>query len=347
MAINEDAMSNEDIITNYLFPEDAEELPEEEVSRAEEDSDEVEDTEEDSSEEVEDDEVDEGEKESDERWMPKSLDELAAAMEVEPDDLKSIRVKTKVDGIEGEATLAEVIKNYQINKSLTERSEAFAHKQKQFEEATKKAAEEYQQKIESAEAVTQVLEERLKSEIGKIDWDRLYADDPGEWAAKRQQYAEQIGEVEQMKQTIIKQRQESMQKQQQEYLAAQQQMLKQNHENLLAAIPELRDSETREKELSSLRTYLKNQKISDEEINGIVDYRMVVLARKAKAYDEMQTKANPVKAKAKLQPKFTKPGTVKSKDAHNDVKSKKKIQRAAKTQNVEDWTSVLEDRLFS
>ena len=353
MAIAQDAMTNEEIIEDYLFPEDVAEeqlSEEEEVETSEEElvseDDEVEDTaEEDSDEEVTDDEVDEDEKESSERWMPKSLDELASAMEVDPDDLKSIRVKTKVDGVEGEATLAEVIKNYQINKSLTERSEQFAHERKQFEESTKAAVEQYQAKIQEAETMTQLIENRLRDEVQSIDWEQLRAENPAEYAVRRQDYMERIGEIEGMKQAVMQERQEQMQKQQEEYQTQHQQFLKRNQEMLMDALPEWRDTETRQKDMQELKTYLQSQNISEQEINAIVDYRMVVLAKKAKAFDEMQTNAKPAQARAKSVPKFTKPGSVKTKQTANSNLTKKRIQRATKSQDTDDWARVLEDMI--
>jgi hypothetical protein len=347
MAIEQDAMSNEEIIENYLFQEDVpEKVPsEEEVVEASEEEVEDDSIEEEGSEEVKEDEVDEDEKDSSERWMPESLDELASAMEVEPDDLKSIRVKTKVDGVEGEATLAEVIKNYQINKSLTERSEQFAHERKQFEDQTKAALEHYQTKLQEAESMTQIIEERLRGEVQSVDWDQLRRENPAEYAVKRQDFVERIGEVESMKQAVIAERQEQMQKQQQQFQEQHQEFLRKNQELLLDSVPEWRDEAARKTDMQELKAYLQSQNISDQEINGIVDYRMVVLAKKAKAYDEMQTKASPAKAMAKTKPKFTKPGTVKSKSNAQDGLTKKRIQRASKTQTTDDWARVLEDIL--
>lgn len=347
MAINQDAMSNEEIIENYLFPEDVteEELSEEEVVEASEEI--VEDAiEEDSDEEVKDDEVDESEEEeSSDHWMPESLDELAAAMEVDTDDLKSIRLKTKVDGVEGEATLAEVIKNYQLNKSLTERSEAFANERKQFDEKQQSIIQAYEAKIAEAESLTQVVEERLKAEIGGIDWEQLRVDNPAEYAVRRQDYMERIGEVENMKQAVLQERQEQMTKQQQEFMEQQKAFLQQNHQKLLDSVPEWRDESVRKKDMNELKSYLNAQGVSDQEINGIVDYRMVVLAKKAKAFDEMQTNAKPAQAKAKTKPRFTKPGSVKSKQTANNNLTKKRIQRATKSQTTDDWAKVLEDMI--
>lgn len=353
MATQQDAMTPEEQIFEHFSTTDSlfqDETSEEEKAQAapEEEELEAEDTdiEDEEVEDEGDDEESEPEEESETPWMPTSLDELAAAMEVETDDLKSIRIKTKVDGVEGEATLAEVIKNYQLNKSLTERSEAFAHERKQFEERSQQLAKAFEEKLAGAESLTMMAEERLKREIGAIDWEQLRADDPAEYAVRRQDYMEKIGELEASKQQIMQERQEQFQKQQQEWLENRDKLLKHNQEKLLEVVPEFRDPDLRTKEVNELKSYLRSQEISDEEINNIVDYRMIVLARKAKAYDEMQTKVKPAKAKAKTKPKFTKPGSVTTKADADSSRMIRRHKRAAKTQDVDDWAAALEDRLF-
>jgi len=79
----------------------------------------------------EDDPSEEAESSDDDKWMPKSLDELAEALETSPEDLTTVlKVKTKVDGQEGEATLKDVIKSYQLEKTLNGRLEAHANERK-------------------------------------------------------------------------------------------------------------------------------------------------------------------------------------------------------------------------
>lgn len=346
MAIEQDAMNPEEIISDYLFPEDSKEIPEDEVVAASEE--EADDVDEEIDTEDEDVVVDEEveEEEPDAPWMPNDLDELAAAMEVDLDDLKgSIQVKTKVDGVEGKATLAEVIKNYQLNKSLTERSEAFAHKQKQFEQAVQSQKQLYDQKIQEAEAMTQVLEDNLRGEVSRIDWDTLRREDPAEYAALTQEYTQRIGMLEQHKQKIIKERTEAQTNQQREMQEKLAQAVAWNANKLIEVNPDLQDTEKRTEFATKIKDYLRANEVSDQEISGIYDYRVVNMIRKAMAYDEMQTKVKPAKAKAKTKPKFTKPGTVKTKADANDAAVKRKYKRAAESQNVDAWADVLLDRL--
>lgn len=353
MATPQDAMPAEEVIEQYLAQTDPEQFADEEtgtpeqeeaVSEATDEEQEVEASAEEQQEvEVE---TEEGEEEGEVPWMPESLDDLASAMEVETDDLRSIRVKTKVDGVEGEATLGDVIKNYQLNKSLTDRSEAFARERKAHDETFQKLQSSYEEKIKEAELLTQTIEQSVANQISQVDWDQLRAENPAEWTAKRQEFMEQIGELEASKTKIAQERE----KQQQEMLKEQKekyaQFLQYSTGKLIEAIPEFKDAEVRQKEMQSLKTYLLSQGITEQEVNMVSDYRTVLLARKAMAYDNMQDNAAPAKKKAKTVPKFRKPGAAKTKQNSNDALTKKRYKRAAESQNTDDWAKVLEDRLF-
>ena len=277
--------------------------------------------------------------------MPSSLEELAEAMEVDQDDLKSIQISTKVDGKEGRATLAEVIKNYQLNKSLTEKSEKFAQERKAFEEKVEKREQEIQQKLEDAESVTKLLEDQLKEEIGSIDWNQLRADNPAQYAVVKQDYMEKIGEIESKKQKIVKDREAAQKESMEKYQEKMKEVVQYNNDQLLKVDPKLADDKYRAKEMQELSTYLKGSNLTDEEINSVIDYRMITFMRKAKAFDEMQTKANPAKAKAKKKPKFVKPGTQKTSAAKAASATEKEIARFKKSGSVEDAASILLKRM--
>lgn len=350
MAIEQDAMTVEEKIFEKLEAADAPPVEEpskveatqtEETTEVAEDAAEVEEV----SAEGKDAEVDEVEESPEEPWMPETLDQLAEAMQVDTDDVKSIRVKTKVDGVEGEATLAEVLKNYQLNKSLTEKSEAFAQERKAFENEVAQFKQAADEKMAAAESVTQVMEEKLKAEIASIDWQQLRADNPAEYAVQRQEYTEKIGELEGMKQNLIAERQQEMQKQQQQYQQYQQQVVQHNTQELLKAVPEYADEKVRTKDLSDIKAYMRSQNISDQEIATIVDYRMVLLAKKAMAYDQMQSNASPAKAKAKTKPMFTKPGNQKTSAANQKTADDKLRNKFRKSGSVDDAASLILNRL--
>ena len=276
-----------------------------------------------------------------EPWVPSSFSELAEALDVSVDDLSSIQLNTKVDGVEGTATLAEVLKNYQLDKSITQRSEKFAHERKAFEEQSKKLQEQYQAHIDAAEARTKAIDEQLSREITAIDWDQLRAENPAEWSARRQEYMERIGQIEQVKQEMIKEREAQTQQQQEEYKKQYAKYLEENTKNLINTVPELKNDAVRKEKLTELKSYLLNNGVTQEEVGQISDYRTIVLGLKAMAYDKMQQTADIKKAQAKKQPKFTKPGVRKTQAAVQQDNIDKRVKTLKQSGKAKDFAALL------
>jgi len=201
MATEFGAMNDDDILQAIMDemdgPVEAEEAKPQGQTKVQSETEDVSDVnptdDEESEDEAEDTQDEEETEESEEEdWFPNDLSELAEAMQVDLDALKAIKVKTKVDGVESDVPLGEVIKNYQINKSLTERSEQLAHNRKAFEQQATEFQAARDQQIQQWQMWNGVLEQRLKDQVGAIDWQQLREDDPAEYAAKRQEFTERI-----------------------------------------------------------------------------------------------------------------------------------------------------------
>lgn len=284
------------------------------------------------------------EQEEEKPWFPESLDQLAEALEVDQDALKAIKIKTKVDGVESDVPLGEVIKNYQINKSLTERSEQLAHNRKALEQAAVEFQQQRESQLAQWQTWNQVLETRLREQVAAVDWQQLREDDPAEYAAKRQEFTERIAEVEQMKRQFSEQQQQAayqaaLQRQQQF-----QQIVEENIKALPNIIPEYTDSAKMKAEMTELQTYL-GKLFKPEEVNSVYDARHIAIARKAMLYDKMTDKAAPKLEKLSEKPKFVKPIARQSKELSDRNALRDKYKRAMKTQTVDDWVNVLADRI--
>jgi len=293
-------------------------------------------------EEVEEqDEAPEEESVEEEHWFPESIDQLADALDVDVDALKAIKVKTKVDGVESDVPLGEVIKNYQINKSLTERSEALAHMRKAFESEIGTFSQQRDAQLAQWNTWNQILEQRLPEQVGAVDWEQLRQDDPAEYAARRQEFMERIGEIEAMKQGLAQQAQQ----QNQERLLAYQQVLQQNQAKLPELIPEYSDSEFMKKDMNEVKQYLLSSGFDEAEVGSVYDARHVAVARKAMLYDQMQKKVEPKQKLMKDKPRFIKPSARQTPEESSKNTERKKLSLAKKTQSIDAWASVMMDRL--
>ena len=290
------------------------------------------------------DQVDDEDEESadDEKWMPQSLDELAEALETTPEDLMTVlKVKTKVDGQEGEATLKDVIKTHQLEKTLNGRLEAHANERKAFEAETSKVVQTLQERLQDVESTASAMEQLLLSEFQSVDWSDLKENDPTEYMLKQQEMRDQYAKINQVKEKLKEDQQKSLQEQQQAFQQQVQQRLAEEKQALLDRMPEWRDGERAKEGLTKVADYLKAEGYQPQEIDSIVDHRAFVIAEKARRYDEMQTKADPKMKQMKTKPKFVKPGARKDPAKVSEKRKSAAMNRAKKLQTDEAWAEAL------
>ena len=200
----DDATANENMINELAAFLGADEPPKEEepVHAAEETEEPTPEPEEEPQEETQaedteeserdEEETDEGEKpDEDRRWMPHSLDELAEALETEPDQVAlSLKVKTKIDGETGEATLSDLLKSYQLEGTLNKRLEAVANERKELEAARQNEIQALQAKYQEANNMVSAAEQMVFAEYQSIDWTDLKENDPTEYLMQQQKLQE-------------------------------------------------------------------------------------------------------------------------------------------------------------
>jgi hypothetical protein len=338
-------------LEGLMDAEEATQTPKEETPETEESVEteevEYEETEEmdESGEDEEVEETEEVEESEDEPWMPESINELAEAMEVELDALKAIKLNTKVDGVEGEATLGEVLKNYQLNKSLTNKSEKLAQDVKEFEAFQQERLQKLNDTVTQVEALSQVMEQQIEAEVSAIDWNQLREDDPAEYAAKRQEFIERIGSLQQVKEQALQKRDLELSRTQEKLVQEHQERLVQSHNALVDAIPEWRDESVMKQGMAEVQGFLKTRGVTDEEISQIWDSRMVLMARDAMLYSNMSDKAQLTKKKAKNKPKFVKPGSRKAKQTANEDRIQTAKKRFSSTGSLDDAAALLLERM--
>jgi hypothetical protein len=349
-------MSDAEMVNSLAAMFDVEGLPDEQDQKrmqAEEaestaeigDDDASEETEADEDTEVEadDESDDEGEEPSDdEKWTPQSLDELAEALEMKPEDVASaLKIKVKVDGEEGEATLRDVIKSYQLEKTLNKRLEAHATERKQFEAQTSETLKTLQERLQDAQLTASAMEQMLFSEYQAIDWQDLKSNDPTEYVLKQQEMRDRYASIQQAKAKIAESQQTQTAKTQEQMKAEVQQLVEQQKNLLLEKVPEWKDETRLKTDLTALQDYLKSSGATDQEIASIVDHRVYVMALKAMRYDQMQTKADPKMKQMKTKPKFVKPGARKDPAQVSDKRKKAALDRAKELQTDDAWAEAL------
>lgn len=271
--------------------------------------------------------ADDGEEDEDGDDADESEDEEGEEEEGEDEaDDKSAEPKkftVKVDGKTIEVDEKELVEGYQRTADYTRKTQQLAAREREVTQAAEQAVREADTKY------TQVIEnlmELLGDEFArdsKVDVDKLIEEDPVEYMklqARQQKRAEALAEHQaQQRMAAERQTRETMQRESQA---------------VLEKIPEWGDSKVASAERAEVGKYLQSTGFSVEELNGLMDHRQVLVARKAMLYDKLMQSKPEVKQKLDKTPvKVSKSG---SRTAMQPNSNKALEQRLAKTGKVED-----------
>lgn len=161
----------------------------------------------------------------------------------------------------------------------------------------------------------------------KTDWMKLLREDP-------------IGYLEQ-KELADKRAVEWQQltaKKNEEYQQKFSQTLAHEAQQLVAKRPEWKDVAVWNADFEKMKPSLRSAGFSEQEINNAVDHRMILIADKARKWDELQTSKTEVAKKIeKLPPKVERPGVGGNEGQANQAA----MQRLRKTGDVDDAAAAL------
>lgn len=242
-------------------------------------------------------------------------------------------ITIKIDGKDVEVTLDELKKGYQRQADYTRKTMEVSETRKQAEaEAAqlRQEREQYAQKLNEQQVVLQaVLQDQQQ-----IDWQKLLDTDPMEYLKQRdllerRQLAYQQNQQEQARLWQIHQAEQAQNVQR---------FLAQQHEELIAKLPEWKDEGKAKAEKSAMREYLQSTGYTDDEINQLSDHRSVLVARKAMLYDQMMSKAQAAAKKVENLPKkVQRPGSGQNVSIDKRGQAFQRLQKSGK---VEDAAAV-------
>lgn len=305
----------------------------EEVEAEEVEAEEVE-TEEAESEETEDEETDE----SEEELTFESLEELQEAAGLTQEQLESLKVKRKVDGVEEAVTLKEMIAGNQREVDYRNKTARLAEDRKSLEARREELESVEREKIEQVDTVLNYASSVIMNEYQSIDWQALKAQDPAQYSMlqidfqqRQQQVNQAINFSNQEKARILAENQKQSDQAYEKYI-------KDEREALNLKNPDFADESKYQALRSELTPYLKDQGFSDEEIEATVDHRHLLLLRKCMAYDALENSQPKLKKVNKL-PKVVRPGAKRVKKKPSKVAQLEK--RAKQTGSIEDGAALL------
>jgi hypothetical protein len=252
------------------------------------------------------------------------------SQEADPSDERKYEVV--VDGETQEVGLADLIKAYQIDASLTQRQQAFSNERKAFEPQRQQVLAERQAYTHLLGQVAGFLAEQAPSEEAI---NQLMLQDPVEgWRAK------------QVRDQIMAKAQEFFAGYQDMTRGAQAMQQRARAENMQAAvaqlpvlIPEWRNQELAARERTAIgQVMVEKWGFTVEELNEIDDPRAMVIARKAWLYDRMIAQKGKAFRTGKIQntPRPLPPGSKQPARPTNERRTQAIADRARKSGTIED-----------
>lgn len=234
-----------------------------------------------------------------------TLDELLAAHKIDPQSVRGLNLATKIDGVDGKATLADLLESYQLKGHVNNKSIEVSNQKQALEQERMQWRSSTQQALQQHQAMAQLAMQMINQDFSRVDWNALRVSNPAEYAALQTEFQQRQGQVQQFLGQVQQQQAQAQQEQQQ----AMQQNLAAEREKLHAAIPEWRDPAAFEADRQKISQYARNAGFQDAELNQIYDHRVMRVLHDAARYQELQA-ANPeLLKKVRQAPRMAAPGS--------------------------------------
>ena len=277
-----------------------------------------------------------------------TVHELVEHLEADPAWFDGLRVNVNVHGQTSQVPLRDLVANYQTNQAADERLAKTKAKVEQSEQELQQRNAVLNQKYAEAEKLIELGEQQLTRDFTAIDWNKLQAEDPAMWAAQRQAFGERNGQIQQLK-AGLQYSLQSAQTQRNAELEQKVNALKQEeHQLMLAAMPkvdkEWGDPNRVQAKKAELANYLLKQGFSQQDLDGAADHRLIVVAAKARLWDESQSKVALTQKRLKNVPRVLKPGAKKEPAVINMEKVRKAQTKLKSTGHIDDALAVLRAR---
>jgi hypothetical protein len=234
-----------------------------------------------------------------------SLDELLTSMKVDPESVRTLPVTVKIDGVETQVPLQDVLKSYQLEGHVNNKSIELSNQKTQFEQERTAARTLFQQQIQQNSALGNLAMQMLTHEYQQVDWNALRAQNPAEFAALNAEFHQRQGQIQNYLQAVQQQSQMDAQQQQQ----SMQQAIAGEREKLMSVVPEWRNQETFTKDRDAMSQYARSLGFKDAELNQIFDHRYMRVLHDAARYQALQAAKPEALKQVRQAPKVVAPGS--------------------------------------
>lgn len=234
---------------------------------------------------VEDENLSGAEDESD-GYVPSDQPEIEGVDQPDPaTTVLTSKVMALIDGQEHEITVDEAVKGYQRQADYQRKTQDVARVRTELVQTT----EQYKQGLELISKYFLADLDAFKT----LDWDNIKSTDPAKWTSLKIEQQEAQAKAQSL-QAAFNEASQLQFKQQQEALQA---ALPAEFSKLVDKFPDYRDPVKQKEIAKSWSDYGLKQGFAAEELNQIIDHRMLVVLDKAMKYDTLVAKTSAVKDK--------------------------------------------------
>lgn len=213
--------------------------------------------------------------------------------------------KTKIDGKEVPAKLADLLKDYQIRGHAENKAREAAEAHKAAQARMQEADQVVQQRLAHVEQLANIAQQELMAEFQSYDWRALdQHPDQGAVAALKLKFQERGNKIQQAMQGVNAQRNQLAQKAEQE----RQQYLQAEAERLPQVIPEWKDPAVRSREAQEIIEWGLKQGYTQQQLQALNNSSALHVAtvRRAMLFDKLQQSKPAIENKVRQAPKIVK-----------------------------------------
>ncbi len=249
-----------------------------------------------------------------------------SALDVDEDG--SIKVKTKIDGAEGAAKFADLLKSYQLEGHVNKKSMEVAEREKALQTRAQEVEQATQARLQEVEGLIELASRELLGQYQSVDWNALRQQDPGQYAALRADFEgrrnQLLGAVQQ-----VKARGEQAKFKESETVWAK---VAEEEQRLPSLIPEWKSPEVRAKESVAISQWAVQAGIPQSTLHAVsegalANAAVVAALRKAWLHDQLQASKPAIENKVRIAPKIVRPGQAQQNSAQQNLQSLKQNVR--------------------
>lgn len=239
-----------------------------------------------------------------------SVEDYLVKSNIDAGSFYELPVTVKIDGQTKQVKFSDVIKSYQLDGHVTQKSQALADQQRAFEAERQQAATAVQAQLTQANALGQLARQSLIGDYNKVDWQKLRSENPAEWTAQQHEFNQRMAAIDQHLHQVALAQQQQAQAQAQEL----QKSLPVEREKMFQAHPEWRDEKQFSVAKSQMVDYAHKLGFSDAELNGLFDHRYMQVLHDAASFAKLQASSPQAVKRVRTAPQVAQPGARTSRD---------------------------------